>query len=367
MKMKKLAIATAIAMMGVGAAQAQVSTPTENTTADNSTGLMTELSNSLTNVFNAGRTSTIVAAMAGSPAEYATADALAIAAGNDTYTFVNGAYVKDLVPTVGNSYITKAAVAGVAQTTTLNLANPVDITALAGAVNLSAINGSIDISGTNVSITGVAGDVGAKAESIASTTSTATSFAINGNNFSTTVIGAMNSSTLDIMAKTTALTNSASSGLDVASLASQGGAISLATPSVTPVVDGIGSTIASVKLLDGSSIAGTVGLDGLAGTADDIGTSSLQQDLAGLSANTMSDVTSNVDELQSMNVFNMALNAAPIVAGVKIAAAVDPNAWFLNPQTGIVNVSNLQIATTAIGAMNSSITHLGKNLTTLAK
>ena len=328
MMMKKLAIASAIALMGVGAAQAQtapVSTPTESTTTDAATGLMTALTSSLTDVFNAGRASTIT------------------------------------------ETLTEGVVTG--RVTEISALNPVDITALAGAVNLSTINGSIDISGTNVSITGVAGDVGAKAESIASTTSTATSFAINGNNFSTTVIGAMNSSTLDIMGKTTALTNSASSGLDVASLASQGGSIALATPSVTPVAAGIGSTIASVDLLNGTSLATvTTGVDGIAGTADDVVTySNLQQDLAGLSANTMSDVTSNVDELQSMNVFNMALNMAPIVAGVKVAAVVDPNAWFLNPQTGIVNVSNLQLATTAIGAMNSSITHLGKNLTTLAK
>jgi hypothetical protein len=330
MKMKKLAIASAITMMSMGAAYAQ-QTPTTTTTTPE-TGLMTELSNALGDLFLSGR-------------------------------------VASTVDTISTAEATLGLVT--ARTTTYATPN-VDITALAGAVNLSAINGSIDISGTNVSITGVAGDVGAKAESIASTTSTATSFAINGNNFSTTVIGAMNSSTLDIMGKTTALTNSASSGLDVASLASQGGSIALATPSVTPVTPGIGSTIASVDLLSGTSLAtinfGSDGLPGGTGEAADTTVfSNLQQDLAGLSANTMSDVTSNVDELQSMNVFNMALNAAPIVAGVKIAAVVDPNAWFLNPQTGIVNVSNLQLATTAIGAMNSSITHLGKNLTTLAK
>jgi hypothetical protein len=330
MKMKKLAIASAITMMSMGAAYAQ-QTPTTTTTTPE-TGLMTELSNALGDLFLSGR-------------------------------------VASTVDTISTAEATLGLVT--ARTTTYATPN-VDITALAGAVNLSAINGSIDISGTNVSITGVAGDVGAKAESIASTTSTATSFAINGNNFSTTVIGAMNSSTLDIMGKTTALTNSASSGLDVASLASQGGSIALATPSVTPVTPGIGSTIASVDLLSGTSLAtinfGSDGLPGGTGEAADTTVfSNLQQDLAGLSANTMSDVTSNVDELQSMNVFNMALNAAPIVAGVKIAAVVDPNAWFLNPQTGIVNVSNLQLATTAIGDINSSITHLGKNLTTLAK
>lgn len=321
MIMKKLVIASVIAMIGVSAAQAQaVSSPTESTTAQE-TGLVTSLTSALSDLFTSNRLTTVTGS-------------------------------------------------GVDAVTTYSL--PVDITAIAGAVNMSTINGSIDISGTNVSITGIAGDVSAKAESIANTTSTATSFAINGNNFSTTVIGAMNSSTLDVMAKTSNLTNSASSGLDVASLASQGGQIALATPSVTGQTTSIGNTIASINVLSGTSLAAiNLGLDGLVGgvgeNADTTTFSNLQQDLAGLSANTMSDVTSDVKELQSMNVFNMALNVAPIVAGVKIAALADTNAWFLNPQTGLVNVSNLQIATTAIGAMNSSITHLGANLTTLAK
>jgi predicted hotdog family 3-hydroxylacyl-ACP dehydratase len=74
---------------------------------------------------------------------------------------------------------------------------------------------------------------------------------------------------------------------------------------------------------------------------------------------------SMVDELQPMNVFNSAINVATLDAGIKIAATVDPGAWFLNPQSGIVNLSNIEMATTAIGAMNSSITRLGKNLATV--
>lgn len=218
-----------------------------------------------------------------------------------------------------------------------------DITAIGGAINVSTINGSIDISGTNVSITGVEGAVSAKAEAIGETTSNATAFAINGSNFSTTVIGAMNSSTLDVMGKTTDLAASVSSKLGVGSLAGDGGA-SMATGDIAALTGLTGAVTGS------NILSGTAALD-----------------VANLSSELSQTGSSMVEELQSMNVYNMALNAAPIVAGLKISAVVDPNAWFLNPQTGIVNVSNMQVATTAIGAMNSSITHLGKNLTTLAK
>lgn len=218
-----------------------------------------------------------------------------------------------------------------------------DITAIGGAINVSTINGSIDISGTNVSITGVEGAVSAKAEAIGETTSNATAFAINGSNFSTTVIGAMNSSTLDVMGKTTDLAASVSSKLGVGSLAGDTGAT-----------------------MTGPSFGALTGLTG-AVTGSDILSATGALDVANLSSELSQTGSSMVEELQSMNVYNMALNAAPIVAGLKISAVVDPDAWFLNPQTGVVNVSNMQVATTAIGAMNSSITHLGKNLTTLAK
>lgn len=226
----------------------------------------------------------------------------------------------------------------------------IDITAIAGAVNLSTINGSIDISGTNVSIKGIEGDVSAKAEAIGETTSNATSFAINGSNFSTTVIGAMNSSTLDVMGKTTDLASMVGAKLGVTSLAGDGTA-SIDLPGITSPAGDLSAQLA------GFSTAAIF----------DTGSSTTSFDLSGLTSELNATGSAMVEELQTMSVFNMALNVAPIVAGVKIAAAVDTDAWFLNPQTGIVDLSNIQIATTAIGAMNSSITHLGKNLTTLAK
>lgn len=303
MKSKKLAIAAATTLMlaGMGAAQAQaVSSPTESTTAQE-TGLVTELSTALAALLNPITT-------------------------------------------------TVTAGSGVDAVTTVTRALP-DITAIGGAVNLSTINGSIDISGTNVSIKGVQGEVSAKAEAIGETTANSTAFAINGSNFSTTVIGAMNSSTLDVMGKTTDLASTVGAKLGVTTLASDG-TLAMNLPAITPA----------------TALGVTGNLTSGFGTAAILSnTAATSMSVSGLSSELNSTGSAMVEELQDMSVFNMALNVAPIVAGVKIAAAVDANAWFLNPQTGIVDVSNMQLATTAIGAMNSSITHLGKNLTTLAK
>lgn len=356
---KKLAIASATALMlaGMGAAQAQsVSTPTESTTAQQ-TGLMTELSTSLATIFNAGQATTItprVDAVTGVDAVYSPWSTLT-ASQALTYTplvQVDGAYVPATAAQIADPLITKyamttAPVTGIAAqvgTTTIGAANPVDITALAGAVNLSTINGSIDISGANVSIKGVLGEVSATANAVAAT-SDASAFAINGSKFATTVIGAMNSSTLDVMNKTVDINKTFTASLDVATLAGDaaGGTTTMTLPGT-----GADTLLASVT---GSNVLSAGGAVSLAGLNSDV-------------SQTASSLT---EELQTMNVFNMALNMAPIVAGVKIAATVDTNSWFLNPQTGVVDLSNIQISTTAIGAMNSSLTHLGANLTTLAK
>jgi hypothetical protein len=210
---------------------------------------------------------------------------------------------------------------GLASTLQTGIANPVDISALAGAVNLAAIDGSINITGTNVSLAGLT----------AATTG-----------LSTTVIGAMNSSTLDIAKKTVNLSDKTTSKLDIASLAATG----TASPAITSQSFGAGQ-------LGGLATTGSTILS--AGT-------STQLNMTGLVSGTDTLATSVTDSLQSMNVFNMALNMAPLAAGVTIAATVDPKAWFLNSQTGIVNLAGVTIATTTIGAMNSSLTSLGAKL-----
>lgn len=220
-----------------------------------------------------------------------------------------------------------------------------------GSVNLAAINGAIDIAGTNVSLSSMANNVTATATATA-TTSTADAYAIAGAKLSTTVIGAMNSSTVEVMGKVTEQTNSFGQNTGLGSLAMQD---ATATINTSPIEQAVGAADQNVG--NGLNTAELLGLGaGTTGTA--------QVDLANLTSEITSSTTSKVSELQETNVFNMALNAASLDGGIKVYASVDPNAWFLNPQTGVVNLSNVAMATTVIGAMNSSTTRLGANLST---
>lgn len=209
-----------------------------------------------------------------------------------------------------------------------------DIAVISGAVNTQALLGNIDISGANVGLSSMAAEVSAKAEAIGEN-STATAYAIAGARLSTTVIGAMNSATVDVMAKTTDLAATVNSGLGVGSLAADGGATMT------------GPDIGAVGTLTGSI------------TGSDILNASAAINLSDLTSSVSLTGSSKVDELQAMNVFNTAINVAANDASIKIAATVDPNAWFLHPQTGVVNLSNIEMSTTNIGAMNSSLTRLG--------
>lgn len=214
------------------------------------------------------------------------------------------------------------------------------ITALSGALNSAVVNGAIDISGVNVSLSSMAANVSATAN-VSTGSTNAEAYAIAGAKLSTTVIGAMNSATVDVMAKVTEQSDKTQSSLGVGGLASQGGDIAIT-----------GNNFGLGQLgLD------TTGAAALAATG-----TALQMDLSNLTNTTLTDASNKVSELQTMSVFNTAINTATLDAGIKIAAAVDPNAWFLNPQTGVVNLSNIAMTTTAIGAMNSSITRLGANL-----
>jgi len=254
MMMKKLAIASAIALMSMNAAYAQaVPILPLDQEASNSVGLMTQLTASLGSLMN-------------SP--------------------VN-----------------------------------VDITALGGAVNVAKINGSIDISGTNVTLAGVTG-------------------ALTG--LSTTVIGAMNSSTLDIAKSTLSISDKTASVLNIGGLAPQGNGPKIDTQGFGP------------GQLGQLATTGTTIIDGTVNAT--------QFNLTGLTSSTDTLASSLDDKLQKMNVMQMAVNMAPLLANVTISATVNPNAWFLNPDNGSVKLSGLQVATTTIGAMNSSITRLGAKL-----
>lgn len=329
--MKKLAIASAIALMSMGSVYAQQTTVTTTNAATptETAGLMTSLSNSVNSLFQNNATLDAVTGVAATPDTYATY----VPADNGKLKYVldvNGTY---RLPTAAElaltgdaapAFFSKTAGTPAIASMAARLANPVDITALAGAVNLAAINGGINITGTNVSLSGLA-NIGATATT----------------GLSTTVIGAMNSSTLDIAKMTVNLSDKTAATLNIAGLANQG-----AAPSITSQGFGPGQLQLATM--------GTKILDAAEGTT--------QFDMHGLTSSTDTLSSSMTDKLQNMNVFNMAVNMAPLVAGVNIAAVVDPNAWFLNPQTGIVNLAGLSVATTAIGAMNSSLTSLGAKL-----
>ena len=220
------------------------------------------------------------------------------------------------------------------------LGTTVDVTALSGAINTAVVNGAIDISGINVSLSSMASNVSATAN-VSTGSTNAEAYAIAGAKLSTTVIGAMNSATVDVMAKVTEQSDKTQSSLGVGGLASQGG---------------------DIAITGNNFGAGQLGLDTTGAAALAATGTALQMDLSNLTNTTLTDASNKVSELQSMNVFNTAINTATLDAGIKIAAAVDTNAWFLNPQTGVVNLSNIAMTTTAIGAMNSSITRLGANL-----
>jgi hypothetical protein len=154
--------------------------------------------------------------------------------------------------------------------------------------------------------------------------------------------------------------------LGLANLSSAGGNIDVTTQTFGDgQLGGLATTGSDIL----STTAGTlttktskvVNVDGLDQVVEDTATNSanLQLDLAGLTSATSTDGMNKISELQSMNVFNTAINVAALDASITVTAAVDPNAWFLNPQTGIVNLSNIEMSTTNIGAMNSSLTRLG--------
>lgn len=310
--MKKLAIASAIALMGMGsafAADITINTPQPQ----------------VAGVFEAG----------GATPAVDNIDGVTNAVFN-TMNSLLGTTVTD--PVTGVTTVTPPGY---------------DIAVLSGAVNLARINGAIDISGTNVALSSLANNVSATATATA-TTSTADAYAIAGAKLSTTVIGAMNSATVEVMGKVTDQSNTIGQKTGIGSLASQGQDVAVNTSGIAEAVlpvgltTGLGNALTTAKLFDSamSTNALTAG----------------QFDMSGLTSEITANTTNKVSELQNMAVFNTAVNAGALDAGIKVVASVDPTAWFLNPQTGVVNLSNVAMATTAIGAMNSSVTRLGANL-----
>jgi hypothetical protein len=234
----------------------------------------------------------------------------------------------------------------------LSVAAP-DISIMNGAINTAVLNGAIDITGINVTLSSLANNVSATATATAAT-STADAYAIAGVKLGTTVIGALNSSTLELATRVVEQGEKTATQLNVGSLASQGGNVNLTGQSL----DGAGfGDLTGISGFNGISTTGSDILTGVNGDSTD-----LQLSLSDLVSSTSSELVNKVTDLQQMNLFNTAINTATLDAGIRVAAIVDENAWFLNPQTGVVNLSNVAMATTVIGALNSSTTRLGANL-----
>lgn len=230
---------------------------------------------------------------------------------------------------------------------TLTFAGP-DIAVISGAVNMARINGAIDISGTNVMMSSM-DNVTAKAEAIGSSSS-AEAYAIAGAKLATTVIGAMNSATVEVGGRTSNATSTLTNKFSVDTLAGMDGGTTLGIGSISGGLPTAGSL---------STITASLGSATLFSAGTGTGAA---QNLQGLTSEMSSSLTATVNDLQNIGVFNSAINVAALDAGIKIAATVDPNAWFLNPQSGVVNVANISAATTAIGVMNSGITKLTASL-----
>lgn len=157
--------------------------------------------------------------------------------------------------------------------------------------------------------------------------------------------------TLDSMGKTVEVVSTVTASLNVARYSGDG-SVTFALPAM-PAPTAASNVPVPLASFDAFTVLAT-------GDANAI-------DLASLSAELNATGRAKLRELQVMSTFNMALNAAPVVGGARIAATLADQAWFLNPQTGVIELSRLQIATTALGAMNSSLSHLGTNLTAFAK
>jgi hypothetical protein len=237
-----------------------------------------------------------------------------------------------------------------------SLSTGYDIAVIGGAINLARLNGAIDISGTTVTLSSLANNVSATATATA-TTSTAEAFAIAGVKLETTAIGAVNSSTVEVMGKVTDQATSFGQATGIGSLAAQNQSFDLSAVSFDTAKLPLPNAEIGISLTGEDSLfTATVADEALGGLLNS------QFDMTGLTSNITASTTNKINELQNIAVFNSAINAAALDAGIKVVASVDPSAWFLNPQTGMVNLSNVAMATTAIGAVNSSVTRLGANL-----
>jgi len=171
-----------------------------------------------------------------------------------------------------------------------------NVSALAASFNEAGLYGAITIEGATISfsaIENVTASANATSSNVEAATASAT--AINGNSLSTTVIGAMNTAELE-----------------------------------NKVHDLLSTDFAAQEIFDPAG----------AQTAD-------LTDLAGLGALTA--------ELGDVSLASASVNAGAIAGNIAIVASNSTPTWFLNEATvASVNLTNLEAATTVIGAMNTT-------------
>jgi len=186
---------------------------------------------------------------------------------------------------------------------------------LAAAVNVADIDASISLTGSNVTISAASTTADANATAVGATSSaTATSNAFSGSTFTTTAIGAFSSASIEMDASM--VTN---------------------TTSFT------------------STDLGFIGED-LNVTGDNFSVDAFDDQADGQFAGNIATATSTVN---GFTVANLAYNAGDIIASVSMVADYEPGNVFHAPSGGLINLTNLNITTTAIGAFNSGSIRLG--------
>ena len=200
---------------------------------------------------------------------------------------------------------------------------------MAIASNNAAINGSISLDGANITISAqdVEANAMAKAEAATESTSTATSNAFSGSTFNTTAIGALLSASIEV--DPAMITDTETFTATDLKFAGEGFML------------GAGSEDSRIDLQ-----LGNFGEDG---------SSSLDLPPAEFAGN-LATTDSHVNPL---SVALMATNLAAIDASVNLTAVYQAGNVFHSPTGGMVNVTNLNINTTAVGAINSGSIRLG--------
>lgn len=203
------------------------------------------------------------------------------------------------------------------------LPSAANVSALAASLNEVTLDGSIVIDGATVSF-GAIDAVTASATATASNVenATATARAINGNSLATTVIGAMGT-------------------VDFENRISD----KFTTDFAAQSIDGNGA----VANLTGGAVNSTI-------------TESMKQvnidadaDLENVLDKTVTELSGGVSDLGDLGMVSASVNTGELLGNIKIVASNETPTWFLSEQAvASVSLTNLDAATTVIGAMNTT-------------